>query len=224
MNYLHKLHVIHADIKAVNKSLHPLCCSLSLLVAQANILIGDDGKVLLADFGISKVQNQLTIKRRTSNDGTPRWMAPELLDGGNLDLPCDVYSFAITTWELYTGKIPFSNVPDTAVPHVVVDMQHRPNRPASLFNDALWLLIEKCWQPDPLKRPTFSTIHADIKPMTSPSMADLIIYSYHLTLMIILARILLPFTAEDATISSGLLNVKGKFLALFHRFDHSPNR
>ena len=129
----------------------------------------------MADFGLSKVRNQLTsmANRRTSNDGTLRWMAPELLDGLQLDLPCDIYSFAITAWELYTGQIPFSNVPDTVVPRVVVDKKRRPDRPALLVNDTLWSLIEKCWQPEPLERPMFSTICAEIRPLTAPRKAAL---------------------------------------------------
>src|SRR6266516_4360175 len=92
--------------------------SCSQLVMQVNILIGDDGKALLTDFGISRVRNQLTSrsKKQASNDGTLRWMAPERLDGLGLDLPCDVYSFAITAWELYTGDLPFAHIPETLIP------------------------------------------------------------------------------------------------------------
>jgi serine/threonine protein kinase len=100
-------------------------------------------------------------------------MAPERLDGLPLDLPSDVYSFAILAWELYSGEIPFSDVLDAVIIRVVVDKQRRPTRPVSLVNDKLWSLVEKCWQPDPLERPTFSTIHGVIEPLTSPSMFKL---------------------------------------------------
>jgi serine/threonine protein kinase len=48
-------------------------------------------------------------------------MAPERLDGQPLDYPSDVYSYAITAWELYSGEGPFHGVPEGVLPRIVVD-------------------------------------------------------------------------------------------------------
>lgn len=134
--------------------------------AQSNILIGDDEKALIADFGLSHVQGQVSSRRGTgrSNTGPPRggslrWMAPERLDGKPPKTPVDVYSFALTAWELYTGEVPFSRVLDSAMIVKVVDKKERPPRPGLMKNNTLWNLVKQSWHGDPLERPGFATLH-----------------------------------------------------------------
>jgi serine/threonine protein kinase len=67
---------------------------------------GDDYGALIADFGLSRIQDEIlsTKHRKTSNsmdtiEGTLRWMAPESMEGHPATRASDVYSFAITSWE-----------------------------------------------------------------------------------------------------------------------------
>lgn len=83
----------------------------------ANILVGQDGRVQLCDFGVSA---QLVGKsgKRNTFVGTPQWMAPEALTGGSYDSRIDIWSFGITIIEMAKQNPPLFNIP----PNRVVDM------------------------------------------------------------------------------------------------------
>jgi serine/threonine protein kinase len=163
MNYLHWLHIIHGDLKGVSLVALLLFRSNSHLTLQKNILIGDDGKALIADFGLSLFHGHL-LTEDSSGGGTQHWMAPEVLSGEPPGLPSDVYSYAITAWELYTGTIPFRGERGDLL-EIVAHKKERPSRPGTLDSDILWSIIEDCWHPIPSKRPEFPWLHANIKPL-----------------------------------------------------------
>ncbi len=83
-------------------------------VKPENILINDEGRVLLTDFGIAR---ELSFLRKTSTSrtlastglpvGTPEYMAPEQLRGADLDQRVDVYALGAVLYELMTGQVPF---------------------------------------------------------------------------------------------------------------------
>lgn len=89
--YVHKSGVIHRDIKA------------------ANVLVTDQGRVLLCDFGVSALLSTAHAKR-TTFVGTPYWMAPEVITSGSMyDSKADIWSLGITLYEMTTGSPPHSN-------------------------------------------------------------------------------------------------------------------
>jgi len=152
MVYLHSQNIVHADLKGIN------------------VLIGNDYSALIADFGLARIQEEIlsTRNRKTSSstgsiDGTLRWMAPECLEGRPATKASDVYSFAITSWEIFTGEIPYAGVKERAMVIAVIDRQLRPERPSSIVNDDVWALIVRCWAHDAYLRPTFSSIHMTLK-------------------------------------------------------------
>ncbi|KAF7436410.1 hypothetical protein PC9H_003243 [Pleurotus ostreatus] len=147
MSYLHNQGVIHANLKA------------------ASVLVGDDQKAVITDFGLSRLQYQIasvTGTTGTKTVWTPHWMAPELLGGGLPDKPADVYSFAFLAWELYTGLAPFGYLHNAALAHRVLNKKELPHRPECM-DDATWDMAEKCWRYEASQRPSFASIQRRLR-------------------------------------------------------------
>ncbi|MDB4881565.1 MAG: protein kinase, partial [Gemmatimonadetes bacterium] len=86
----HALGIIHRDVK------------------PENIFIDADDRALLADFGVARSMSgdsQLTMHGVAI--GTPSYMAPEQIDGGELDGRADIYSLGLVSWEMFTGYRPW---------------------------------------------------------------------------------------------------------------------
>mmetsp|Transcript_19750 Transcript_19750/g.33936 ORF Transcript_19750/g.33936 Transcript_19750/m.33936 type:complete len:305 (-) Transcript_19750:485-1399(-) len=137
MKYLHDRNVIHRDLKS------------------KNILLDDKGVAKLCDFGLSRVK--IDTLAMTRDVGSPLWMAPEVLSGEACKQAGDVYAFAITTWEVLTGKVPFAGLNPMVVAMSVVGGQ-RPEIPRDKAGAKWTALIEKCWAQAPEERPSFVDI------------------------------------------------------------------
>lgn len=82
-------------------------------IKPENIMLRPDGLVKIVDFGIAKVaptvdgQTGTSVTQPGTALGTPRYMAPEQLRGELVDARCDVWSLAVTLFEMITGAPPF---------------------------------------------------------------------------------------------------------------------
>ncbi|KAF9255048.1 kinase-like protein, partial [Marasmius fiardii PR-910] len=156
--YLHERNIVHSDLKG------------------GNILITPEGRACLADFGGSRVVDSQAIHfssvTNNPSTGTLRWSAPELLNPYDEH---DMYAFAGVCYEvnhstplrsthmnygqIFTGKVPLHEVPDAAISMVVVYRHRRPSRPdGTLPNDAMWKVMEDCWNKDFQMRPSASVV------------------------------------------------------------------
>jgi serine/threonine protein kinase len=162
MQYLHRKKITHRDLKSAN-----------MLINTAQIPeIAEAGymDVKVADFGISKIiTNTTTISPQTTNVGTRRWMAPEVMSGPEKDssqmkyypLKSDVYSYAMTCYEILSGRTPFEELLMRELEEKV-KTGSRPSLPNSLPR-ALSSLIECCWDGDARRRPSFSRISTELR-------------------------------------------------------------
>ncbi|KAK2958086.1 putative serine/threonine protein kinase [Blattamonas nauphoetae] len=133
LDYLHKLHKIHRDIKG------------------GNILITSHGEIKLADFGIAAMLAS-TMGRRNTFIGSPYWMAPEMVVSDSYDKMVDIWATGITAIELAEGEPPFAQFKwQDAMKKMVA------SPPATLKDKAKWSpefhdFLSKCLVKDPKKR------------------------------------------------------------------------
>ncbi|XP_030474731.2 uncharacterized protein LOC115692112 [Syzygium oleosum] len=156
MEYLHSKNIVHFDLKCDNllvnlkDSARPIC--------------------KVGDFGLSKIKRNTLVTGGVR--GTLPWMAPELLNGSSnkVSEKVDVFSFGIVLWEILTGEEPYANMHYGAIIGGIVNNTLRPPVPHSC--DPEWkLLMEQCWAPDPVARPSFTEIARRLRVLSTASQA-----------------------------------------------------
>ncbi len=123
IGHAHAAGVIHRDVK------------------PSNILINNDGRIKISDFGIARIESsQLTQVGDVL--GTPHYMAPEQFMGTDVEHHADLYSIGVIAYELLAGRKPFTGN-SAAVMHQVLNQ--RPADPSSL-NAKLSPLVDRVLQ------------------------------------------------------------------------------
>lgn len=131
LHYVHQRGLVHRDVK------------------PANVLIAEDGRVHLADFGIARLVDAAHQTRTGDVLGTPAYFAPEQVAGEPVGPPADVYALGIVLIECLTGRRPFEG---TAMEVAMARLARAPELPASLPSD--WRsLLSAMTRRDPQQRP-----------------------------------------------------------------------
>ncbi|KAF8736484.1 hypothetical protein AX14_014467 [Amanita brunnescens Koide BX004] len=155
IEYLHKNNVVHGDIKG------------------ANVLIADDGRPLLSDFGRSRIINQRGFT--TMVTGSIRYMAPEIIwqdgESGESDnddnfLPIvtkesDVYAFSMVAVEILSGQTPYPKIRNDNRITIGVPEGLRPRKEEyelTSLHAKIWDILELCWAHIPAERLTMPII------------------------------------------------------------------
>src|SRR5271167_1575057 len=97
----------------------------------ANIMLDGRGQVVITDFGLAGLVDQ--IPGSDVRSGTPAYMAPEQLEGKEVNVKTDVYSLGLVLYEIFTGKRAFSV---ESLPELVrVRSESAPSKPSTLVKD-----------------------------------------------------------------------------------------
>jgi serine/threonine protein kinase len=119
LDYAHKNGCIHCDVK------------------PANILIDDEGHVMLSDFGIAhlaKDEKAVALPRNPdAMMGTPDYISPEQAMGRPIDGRTDIYSLGVTVFYLLAGQLPF--IADTSIALALMHVHEPPPPLASVRAD-----------------------------------------------------------------------------------------
>jgi serine/threonine protein kinase len=119
LEYVHERGLVHRDVK------------------PANVLITEDGRVHLADFGIARLVDSAHQTRTGDVLGTPAYFAPEQVAGEPVGPPADIYALGIVLIECLSGKRPFEG---TAMEVAMARLARPPEIPAGLSADWASLL------------------------------------------------------------------------------------
>ncbi len=115
LSYAHRANVVHRDLKLTN------------------VILADDGRVVLTDFGLAKIVGSAIHTASMAMIGTPAYMAPEQAQAGTVDPRSDIYSLGVILFELLTGRLPFEA--DTPFAMIAKHTQESLPRVSSLRRD-----------------------------------------------------------------------------------------
>eukprot|EP00268_Persea_americana_P010984 TRINITY_DN14529_c0_g1_i7.p1 TRINITY_DN14529_c0_g1~~TRINITY_DN14529_c0_g1_i7.p1 ORF type:complete len:590 (-),score=113.63 TRINITY_DN14529_c0_g1_i7:1511-3280(-) len=179
LQYLHKLGIAHRDVKPANilldKNLEPYLADFGLAVYKK-------------DIKLASVENWRSSGKPTGGFhkknmvGTLIYMAPEILRKDIHTEKSDVYSFAVSINELLSGVVPYTDLRAEAQAHTVLEMNYTEQQltaavvseglrpiladPQSGAPSSLLSLIQRCWDANPQKRPSFDDIVEELYSIT----------------------------------------------------------
>jgi serine/threonine protein kinase len=152
----HRVGIVHRDLK------------------PANILVSDRGVVRLLDYGVASIADGDTLTLDGEVVGTPRYLAPEQVSGGDVGPAADVYALGLVLIECLTGQHPFGG---TAMESMGARLTREPTVPA-LPTEPWTAILAAMTAREPDRRPTAAEVAerlgpigagADLRRLVSPN-------------------------------------------------------
>ncbi|MFD5222036.1 serine/threonine-protein kinase [Streptomyces tendae] len=117
-------------------------------VKPSNVLVADDGRVVLTDFGVAQVAGATTLTESGSFVGSPEYTAPERMSGAGTGPESDLWSLGVLLCAVLSGASPFHRDSLGGVLHAVVTEEIRPPAQAAPLLPVVRGLLER----DPRRR------------------------------------------------------------------------
>jgi len=132
----HAAGIIHRDIK------------------PSNVLLAQGGRLLLADFGVARLETEDSLVTRTGALlGTPAYMSPEQATGDTATAKSDLYSLGATLYQLSTGHLPYSGGPAKVMSAIATGQLVAPVRRSATVGPDLSRAIEQLMEAEAGARP-----------------------------------------------------------------------
>jgi len=118
----HKNQIIHRDIK------------------PDNIILTETDQIKVMDFGLAKLRGSANLTKTSSTIGTLNYMAPEQIEGKDVDQRSDIFSFGVLLYEMLSGEKPFKGDYEASVMYSILNdspepsSNHRSDIPAELLH------------------------------------------------------------------------------------------
>jgi tRNA A-37 threonylcarbamoyl transferase component Bud32 len=131
----HKASIVHRDMK------------------PANVMISHDGRVLLTDFGVARLETEDSLVTKTGALlGTPAYMSPEQASGDVATARSDLYSLGATLYQLATGTLPYAGSPAKVLAQIATGSMVPPVKKRASVGPDLSRLIERMMATEPEQR------------------------------------------------------------------------
>ncbi len=127
--------IVHRDIKA------------------DNVMVNSKDQIKVMDFGLARLKGTLKLTRMSSTVGTLGYMAPEQVQGGEVDARSDIFSLGVLMFEMLTGRLPFRGEHEAAMIYSILNEEpesaskHRDDIPQELAH-----IINRTLEKDPSDR------------------------------------------------------------------------
>lgn len=153
-------------------------------VKPENVLVRKDGRVKVVDFGIARRTKSATLDGSSPTTdsslatltsdgvkvGTPKYMAPEQIRGGEVDGRADQFAWAVTAYELFVGKPPWGG-DSMALIAAILTEDPAPPPPHAQMPRAFSGVVRKALNKKPEER--FSSMHSLIRALDAAGMPSL---------------------------------------------------
>ncbi len=142
--YIHRHGVLHRDLK------------------PENVLVDESGTPRLLDFGLAK--HHESISQEITQPGTVHYMAPEQINGAEVDFRADLYSLDIMLYEMATGRLPFER-PELVATLAAILCDPPPPEPLESVSE----LSDDIHAPTPPRKNSLATSRGPTAPVSDAS-------------------------------------------------------
>ena len=146
LDYAHGEGVLHRDIKPANVMLRN--GSQGIAAGQP---LPQDVEPVLTDFGLARISFSPDRTAPGMVMGTPAYMSPEQVEGGDIDERTDIYSLGVMAYEMLSGHLPFGSATDSAASMMYMQV-YTPAPPITQAGPALQAVMDRVVAKDPGKR------------------------------------------------------------------------